>query len=206
MMEYYIEVIRNNEFQTSSWPGGTTTQLMIYPKDSRYSDRNFKWRLSSARVNVEESVFTHLPGISRVLMVLEGELTLSHDGKYDAILKPFEQDSFMGDWTTRSFGKATDFNLMLNEGCSGRLNALSIGEGSTLYITPDTNNKNCMYVTNAFYAADGNLRLLINDKEYSINKGDLISITQPVIGQNLEIKLLNTHNSEIMVIEAVIYY
>ena len=46
-------------------------------------------------------------------MIIEGQLLLEHEGHHNATLKALEQDSFSGDWTTTSFGKVTDFNLML---------------------------------------------------------------------------------------------
>ncbi|SDK12142.1 HutD family protein [Natronincola ferrireducens] len=104
-MTYEIELIKKHQLQTNRWSGGTTTQLAIYPKDAIYSNEgNFTWRLSSARVEVEESVFTPLPNIQRVLMIIEGELLLQHQGHHKSILKPFDQDRFSGSWTTKSVG------------------------------------------------------------------------------------------------------
>ena len=128
-MSYNIEIIRENQHKTSKWSGGTTTELYIYPEDSLYGQRNFKWRLSSAKVEVEKSTFTSLPGISRHIMVIEGELFLEHEGHHNATLKAFEQDSFSGEWTTTSFGKVTDFNLMLAKGYKGKLEAISFNSG-----------------------------------------------------------------------------
>ena len=125
-MSYNIEIIRKKQHKTSEWSGGTTTELYIYPKDSLYGDRNFKWRLSSAKVEVEQSTFTSLPGISRLIMVIEGELLLKHEGHHNAVLKAFEQDSFSGEWTTTSFGKVIDFNLMMAQGYKGKLEAISV--------------------------------------------------------------------------------
>jgi environmental stress-induced protein Ves len=39
-------------------------------------------------------------------------MTLTHEGHYSRELGAFEQDSFQGDWTTRSRGRVTDFNVM----------------------------------------------------------------------------------------------
>lgn len=62
-MKCEIKVITKEQQKTSTWSGGTTTQLAIYPEDADYGKRNFTWRLSSATVEAEESVFTSLPGI-----------------------------------------------------------------------------------------------------------------------------------------------
>ena len=64
------------DFQTSHWAGGITTQLAIGPQGAHYADRDFLWRISSAQVALDHSVFTHLPDYHRFLTVLEGELEL----------------------------------------------------------------------------------------------------------------------------------
>ena len=33
-MSYNIEIIRENQYKTSKWSGGTTTELYIYPVGS----------------------------------------------------------------------------------------------------------------------------------------------------------------------------
>ena len=51
------------DFQTSHWAGGVTTQLAIGPQGTHYADRDFLWRISSAQVELDHSVFTHLAGL-----------------------------------------------------------------------------------------------------------------------------------------------
>ena len=72
------------------WSGGTTCQLFIFPEDSTYSQRDFLFRISSAKVKFPSSTFTKLTGVSRVIMILDGELKLEHEGKYTKVLKKFE--------------------------------------------------------------------------------------------------------------------
>jgi environmental stress-induced protein Ves len=116
-------IIPGSQQVTSSWSGGTTTQLFIYPENASYPDRNFLFRISTATIEADESVFTKLPGISRKIMILKGTLKLEHTGKYTKILHPFDSDSFEGDWETKGYGKVTDFNLMM----TGKL-------GGTVYV------------------------------------------------------------------------
>ena len=93
-METDIRIIRKKEHHTDVWAGGTTTQLAIWPPDADYKLRNFKWRMSSARVDSEESTFTVLPGIHRLIMILEGHVRLIHEGHHEITLDAFEQDIF----------------------------------------------------------------------------------------------------------------
>lgn len=115
------EIIRKQNQKTSQWSGGTTTELFLYPPDGSYADRNFQFRLSSADCEDAESVFTSLPGVRRILMVLDGKITLCHDGKRKVTLEPGDQDHFTGDETTRSTGGCVDFNLMMKGNTEGNL-------------------------------------------------------------------------------------
>lgn len=205
-MKNTIKIIRNNEYETNLWTGGTTTQLLIYPKGSEYRDRNFIWRISSAKVDAIESVFTFLPGISRILMIIDGEVTLEHEGKHKVVLKPFEQDSFMGDWTTKSFGKGTDFNLMLAEGCNGKLETVSVKGGGIVNILLNEGKENSQQITNVFYLVSGSGALTIQNHEYNIYEHDLLSITQPVKGEDCDFDIYNKYDREMKIIRAIICY
>lgn len=109
-----IEIIKNRDLKTSEWSGGTTTELYIFPENGNYAERNFTFRVSSATVDVEESCFTSLVGIKRLIMPLDGVLELKHKNHHSCVLKKNDIDVFLGDWETSSKGKVTDFNLMLN--------------------------------------------------------------------------------------------
>lgn len=100
---------------TTTWPGGTTSQLYIFPEDAQFSERNFDFRISSATIEVEESSFTSLPSYNRILAILEGNLTLHHVGKPSTQLAKYEHVFFHGSWETSSVGKVRDFNVIYNE-------------------------------------------------------------------------------------------
>ncbi len=121
-----FKIIKASEFNTVNWSGGTSTQLFIYPQNSDYKLRNFDFRLSTAKVEADESDFTSLPGISRKLMILEGEIEITHENHYSKKLAKFDIDTFEGDWATSSVGKCVDFNLMTRGTGKGKLSAISI--------------------------------------------------------------------------------
>ena len=112
-------------------------------------------------------------------MIIEGEMKLMHEGHYSILLKPFQQDSFSGEWTTKSIGCARDFNLMLSEGCKGGLEALFTGEGKVAQVAGlSTENENT-YFTDAFYCASGSVNITINKKKsYDLHQGDIILINR----------------------------
>ncbi|MBF8981979.1 HutD family protein [Lutibacter sp. B2] len=193
-MSYEIEIIRKDELQTNNWSGGTTTQLAIYPKDSQYSERNFKWRLSSAKVEVEESTFTSLPDINRIIMIIDGALHLEHEGHHKSLLKPFEQDSFSGNWTTKSFGKVTDFNLMTSKGCEGNLEAIHIEKDKYSKILLE--NKDSSASTHALYCINGCVKIHSSTGELlNLSNGDLLVLQ---MNDNFKKMNLEIHNEKDM--------
>lgn len=120
---------------TAQWAGGTTTQLAIYPAGTEYTKFNFLFRLSTATVEVPESTFTFMPGVTRHLMILDGELHIDHKGRYKKQLAKYGYDVFDGEWPTTAKGQVTDFNLMVREKCSGKLQALALRDRQEETIT-----------------------------------------------------------------------
>jgi len=127
---YFIRA--KSSARTTTWAGGTTSELYIYPENSFYAERNFSFRVSTASIEQVESSFTKLPGFKRHLMLLDGDLTLIHTDHHKVALNPLEQDFFLGDWDTKSEGLCADFNLMTKEGYTGKLNA--IADSSELHL------------------------------------------------------------------------
>ncbi|WP_371371713.1 HutD family protein [Sporomusa aerivorans] len=201
-MSYTVEIIRCHEQNTSAWSGGTTTQIAIYPPQAVYGERNFKWRLSSATVDQEESLFTPLPGIERVIMVLAGEMKLEHAGHHTVHLKPFEQDRFLGDWTSRSFGKVRDFNLMLSAGYSGQLKSLAVPalDSRAIEINPAA-------TTTAFYCIDSSITFTIGMQDcFELLAGDLLLLTAKTGCKKNAITLANSVNKPAQLVIADITY
>ena len=127
--------IEERDYLVSHWAGGTTAQIAIAPEGALYSDRDFLWRVSSARVELEESVFTSLPDYHRWISTLAGGMVLSHQGGEKITLAPYQIHQFDGGWETRSWGRCTDFNLMLRKGKargSVRSFRLAAGESRTV--------------------------------------------------------------------------
>lgn len=118
--------LKASDYVTSTWAGGTTTQLGIAPAGAVYVDRDFIWRISSATVDLEVSDFTALPDYNRLISTLEGEIDVTHNGGEVIHLAPFHVHAFDGGWETRSVGRCRDFNLMMRKGvCAGQMNAVT---------------------------------------------------------------------------------
>ena len=190
-MDYTI--ITSDNFKPAGWSGGTTTQLFIFPQTASYQERNFQFRLSSATVEVEKSDFTSLPGFSRKLMILAGEITISHEGHYSKQLNKFDVDAFEGDWKTSSVGRCTDFNLMTTGNTTGAISALVIEAGKQISCSI---KESCGWFF--IYLFSGKMSIEIDNKTTIISKGDLLIIEKPTI-RNLEIK--GIENSELVISE-----
>ncbi|MCX6085483.1 MAG: HutD family protein [Caldiserica bacterium] len=208
-MACVVELVRQDQQRTSFWTGGTTTEIAIYPKDAVYGRRDFLWRISSARVDAEDSVFTALPRIWRLIMVLEGGLTLQHEHHHNVRLEPFQQDAFAGDWVTRSKGRARDFNIMLARGCTGKVQAVSLEELSTLTISGEKvqeggRNRKAVLVV---YSVDGRIVADVgNDRTWSLNRGDALLLTTDHSEVMRSVDLSNLGNTQIHAVLATIWY
>lgn len=169
-------ILTSDNFKTTNWSGGTTIELFIYPPATDYHKRNFDFRLSTATVEVETSVFTPLPGITRTLMVLDGKMMLSHENHHSKELGQFEVDRFEGGWKTSSLGKCTDFNLMTMGNTAGELSTVSIEA-----------NKNIVHAISTqwdwlvVYVYAGRISITFNDQISIISKGDLLVFRESII-------------------------
>ena len=169
-MKYNL--LKEENYKLSQWMGGTTKELALFPEGSSYLDRNFMWRLSSATIDKEESDFTKLPDYDRVLMVLEGEVVLSYEGERVTRLKALEQDRFDGGWKTKSFGKITDFNLMVRKGMEGYLDVLS--PASEKQVCTSTEESELALTTHTLYCKEGYCVVAFGDDSHMLSPGQLL--------------------------------
>ncbi|OPZ63622.1 MAG: HutD [Firmicutes bacterium ADurb.Bin506] len=181
---------RRSEHETRAWAGGETTELAIFPAGSSYAQRSFSWRVSSATVTIPSSEFTRLEGYYRHLMVLDGELRLLPAGGAEAELAPGDQYSFDGATPIACFGLATDVNLMLAQGFSGRLSRGVIGPGSCSPWQPESPSAS----HGLAYCYRG--QALVSSAQlpsHTISAGDLVWLTNDAAGRP-EIPSLNIEN------------
>ena len=128
-----ITEINKDAMPVSNWSGGSTTQLLIYPQEASYEERNFLFRVSTASVELESSEFTPLDGFMRVIASLEGEMLLTHAmhcGELKKRILPLDTvHYFDGGLPTHCEGRARDLNLMLKLGSAdGEIRFIEDGE------------------------------------------------------------------------------
>ncbi|ERI95729.1 hypothetical protein HMPREF1982_00032 [Clostridiales bacterium oral taxon 876 str. F0540] len=191
-----LKILKKSGFTTTKWSGGDTTELYIYPEDGSYAERNFLFRLSSATVTDEKSTFTKLDGVSRKLMVLAGEMKLEHLGRYSKVLREFEQDSFIGDWDTVSYGKVIDFNLMTKDGCTGRLENIKVASDSKVTLE-FTGNKSSNVII-SLYPVGNSMKLLFGEEEIVVEEKNLLIIEQTKPGEGSTITISNGNKEDIL--------
>ena len=177
------KLIKEDDYITTEWSGGKTTQLFIYPVDSNYNARNFKFRLSSATVELEKSEFTKLEGIHRFITPINGELKLTHNHKDYINLKPFEIYEFDGSINTTSYGIVKDFNLMLGNGAKGELESIYINKEYSLIKENQPNFNERFYF---WYAYNDTVYINV-DKEINILRPFQILLIK--LNRNLDLNL-----------------
>lgn len=168
------KIIKKDHFKTSLWSGGTTTELYIYPENAIYNNKDFLFRLSSATVELEQSIFTPLEGIKRFITPIDGSLKLFHKDK-TIDLDPSACYAFDGGIEKTSEGKVTDFNLMLSKDTSGTLESFFLEK--TIEIK-NSNIKDSLWLA---YAPELTLSI-IGKETYHLSSGDLgIFSKEPVL-------------------------
>lgn len=163
-----IMYLNKEGFKTTDWSGGRTTEFFIYPERSSYEERNFSLRISSAEVNDDYSVFTHLEGIKRWLMVLEGSIKLRHnDEETEYILNAYDSYCFPGSWKTESFGRCKDFNLMVKGSAESYLGTVKTDSNKRVITIQD----NSIIV---LYSYEGSATACYEGTEYITDRDRLI--------------------------------
>lgn len=157
------------ERTTAKWAGGTTTQLAIFPEGTEYTKFNFLFRLSTATVEVPESTFTFMPGVTRHLMILDGKLDIDHKGRYKKELPKFGYDVFDGEWPTTAKGEVTDFNLMVREKSGGKLQAIVLRDRQEETIEFRSKVK-----YSGVYLLSGSVRVISGTNSAEMKKGDFL--------------------------------
>jgi uncharacterized protein len=120
-----LQLLSAAERQAVPWKnrGGVTAQIAVHPAGAGLED--FDWRISCAQVD-STGPFSRFPGIDRIIVILEGELSLVVEGREAVVLSPESAPwAFPGDAVTSGgplAGTVHDLNVMTRRGrCSARV-------------------------------------------------------------------------------------
>ena len=124
------KIIKKEDFITTKWAGGETTQLAIYPEDAIFSNKDFLWRVSSATFTATESKFSAFSGYQRYILPLEGKLSVNHEGLYSRELEKYDVEYFDGSWSTFSQNTldCRDYNFIVKGGNLAKMQILNKGD------------------------------------------------------------------------------
>lgn len=187
-----IQHLTPNDYITTKWSGGLTTQLGIAPEGAVYADRDFLWRLSSATVEDAESNFTALPDYERLISTLEGTIELSHNGGEKLTLRPYEVHRFDGGDDTHSWGRCRDFNLMLRkEKCEGRMRGEHLVKGEHRSV------RGCKGMT-LIYCGAGEVNVIAGDESVALKADEAARLD----GYASEIRLCSKDGAKLMLAKA----
>ncbi len=200
-MKIEVEEINANKCNVSRWLGGTTIELNIYPENSKYSEKNFLYRISTATCDLNKSVFTDLPGIHRELMILEGDIELDHEGRYRKKLKSYDKDTFLGEWKTTSYGSCIDFNLMTSSNCEGELKHFIVRDKKNIVISKKDTYKN---VSVGLYLYKGKASVQYNCDKYTLVNKDMLMFRVKDIDNNISIEVNSNEIIDLILIQ--VYY
>lgn len=171
------------DYVTSTWSGGTTTQLGIAPQGAVYADRDFLWRVSSATVDLEVSDFTALPDYDRLIATVEGSIDVTHNGGAVIPLAPYHVHAFDGGWETRSVGRCRDFNLMARKGrCAGQMTALE-APGS---VSVQEDAKSAAHTDAILYCGHGTAQVILDGETVTLAQGEALQF-QDAAGLTLSV-------------------
>lgn len=175
-----MEIVKLTEqnYSTTNWSGGTTTQLIIYPSTATVANQDFTYRISTAVVN-GDSTFTKYNNYTRFITTLDNEITLNND----TILTPLNVHKFSGEETTTSIGSCTDFNLICSKELSSNMvvekeSYSKVYSGYNHYIFYSSNDACLMIENKAYYLKPKEALIVYNDKfsvDVDISEGYVIS-------------------------------
>lgn len=143
----------NSDFVETSWSGGKTIQLAIYPANASLQNRDFEWRISTAFVDVDESEFSDFSGYSRLFIPLSSEVKLKHfiaGNVQEILLKANQVHFFDGSWKTIAYGKVQDFNLIYKNGNSPKVLAANYYSGDRF---------SCDFIPNGCFLVNGRIKI-----------------------------------------------
>ncbi len=121
-----IRILDPETRKTTVWSGGKTTELYLYPANGSYAERRFLFRISSATVDLPESRFTRLEGVTRYLTPLSEGFYLKRNGRWQ-YLAHGDVLCFSGEEDILCRGSGRDLNLML-KGARGEMRILPKGD------------------------------------------------------------------------------
>lgn len=165
-----MEIVELQNCNPSNWSGGTTTELVIFPKGSSYKERNFDCRISIATVEKYNSIYTPLSGFERTVLVLSGNLILDWDNGRREHLVRGKSIQFAGSQETVCIGLATNFNIMTSRKL--KCQELSIHENISEHVISE---KQIFFV----FTESTSIQISTQNQAFTLHKEKLFHVRGP---------------------------
>lgn len=167
------KVIHAADVIRKKWSGGISSQYYIYPEGADRSTGEYALIVTSATVELEESVFSDYTGFDRVIMSLTEAYDLIHGDQESHHLQPFEPHAFTGEEKTVSKGVYTDCNLIMKRGqCAGEMSSVLLAPGSSFYGPQGTTSgQHCIW---ALLCCAGSFAYRSGDETEVMEAGELL--------------------------------
>lgn len=178
-----IQLIPGAKQTTTEWSGGKTSELLIYPPESSLKKQDFLFRISTASIASGTSDFTLFPEKQRILLLLEGSLTLTFRGEESIRLAPMQSAAFSGSWHTSSRGICTNLNLIFAPPAKGYVKSVKLHPQKTWEFSPQSR-------FTGLYFPFGFAQVTTGDFSNSIEKGDFLLISNPANGMIVHVDTL----------------
>lgn len=182
------KILKKSDYKITNWSGGTTTEILIYPKGSTLENRDFIFRVSSATCEDGKNIFSDFTGYNRYITSLDNDLYLENQGN-DLVLKPYEIFSFDGEHVTASKSAVTDFNLIIKKGFTGSLRSESFEDKIQLKIFGGYN---------LIFIPEGNILMTIDGKTTELEASDTIV----AFDEEMILETVEKRRTKILIIEA----
>jgi len=124
---FHYAIQTEDHQKTIKWDGGETKELYIYPEDAIYQEERFDFRIAVSSGGLERSNLRKFEGYKRQIMLLDGEICLTHKEQHSITLGAYEQDVGLGGWDTICEGCGREISLLTNEAFSGKMELHSKG-------------------------------------------------------------------------------
>lgn len=182
------QVKKKQQQPVFKWQGGSTRQLFVYPEGKTIIEEDCDFEITSSTMDFTHTEYNIFKGCDRLLMIIDGETTLSHHDGKSVNLKKYQHYSFSGEIKTYSHGMGIDYEIIYKKGNWGEVKAYDEMDISKL----KSLEKDEIYdlVHGGFYCQGLGCTIAIEKDKIELEDGDFLWI---IADENvlLEVKALN---------------
>lgn len=169
------------------WQGGSTIQLFAYPDGKTITEECCDFEITSSTMDFPDTEYNIFTDCDRLLMIIDGETTLSHHDGKSVNLKKYQHYRFSGEMKTYSHGMGTDYEIIYKKGNWGEVKAYDEIDISNLKILEKDEAYDLVH--GGFYCQGLGCTIVLEKDKIELENGDFLWI---IADENvlLEVKAL----------------